>query len=351
MRAARFHAAHDIRVEEVAAPTIDERDDVIVEVAMSGICGTDLHEYLMGPIVTPTEPHPLTGVTNPQILGHEFSGTVVEVGPDAGISVGQRIAVMPSVVCHHCFYCLRGLHTLCTRFASLGLSSAWGGLARFAKIKPYQVAPLPPAMTFEEGAMIEPAAVAAYGVDRAGVTGGDNVLVLGAGPVGGLTALYAAATGAGNVVVVEPNPQRAALAQALDVGPVVHPDELASGDLLAELTGGIGFDLAVECSGSEAGLQTAVASTRRRGSIVQTGLHTRPAAVDMMRLAESELTLFGSWCFKITDWPRVIRLVARGEFPITKTLSSVIELDDVVTRGFDVLVDPHGSDMKILVRP
>jgi (R,R)-butanediol dehydrogenase / meso-butanediol dehydrogenase / diacetyl reductase len=351
MRAARFHAAGDIRIDDVAEPTITEPDDVIVEVELCGICGTDLHEYLMGPIVTPTEPHPLTGVTNPQILGHEFSGTIVEVGPEAGFAVGQRIAVMPSVVCHKCFYCLRGFHTLCTRFASLGLSAAWGGLAKYAKLKPYQVAPIPDSMSFEEGAMIEPAAVAAYGVDRAGVTGGDNVLVLGAGPVGGLTALYAAAVGAGNVVIVEPNPQRAALAKALDVGPVVHPDELAAGDLVAELTGGIGFDLSVECSGSEPGLQSAVAATRRRGSVVQTGLHTKPAAIDMMRVAESELTLYGSWCFKITDWPRVIRLVARGEYPVTKALSSVIELDEVVTGGFDVLVDPQGSDMKILVRP
>jgi (R,R)-butanediol dehydrogenase/meso-butanediol dehydrogenase/diacetyl reductase len=351
MRAARFHAQGDIRVEEVGEPAVTAADDIIVEVELCGICGTDLHEYLMGPIVTPTEPHPLTGVTLPQILGHEFSGTIVDAGPETGMAVGQRIAVMPSVVCHQCYYCLRGFHTLCTRFASLGLSAEWGGLARLAKIKPYQAAPIPDSMSFEEGAMIEPAAVAAYGVDRAGVTGGDNVLVLGAGPVGALTALYAAAVGAGNVVVVEPNSQRAAQAKSLGVGPVIHPDELAAGDLIQELTGGIGFDLAVECSGSEPGLLAAISATRRGGSIVQTGLHTKPAEIDAMRLSESELTLYGSWCFKITDWSRVIRLVARGAYPITKALTSVIDLDDVVTKGFDALVDPHGSEMKILVRP
>jgi (R,R)-butanediol dehydrogenase/meso-butanediol dehydrogenase/diacetyl reductase len=351
MKAARFHAAGDIRIEEVAEPIITEADDIIVEVALCGICGTDLHEYLMGPIVTPTEPHPLTGVTLPQILGHEFSGTVVEAGSEAGVAVGQRIAVMPSVVCHQCYFCLRGFHTLCTRFASLGLSAEWGGLARLAKIKPYQVAALPEGMSFEEGAMIEPAAVAAYGVDRAGVTGGDNVLVLGAGPVGALTALYVSAVGAGNVVICEPNPQRAAQAKSLDVGTVIHPDDLADGTLARDLTDGIGFDLSVECSGSEAGLQTAIAATRRRGSIVQTGLHTRPAPIDALRLAESELAIYGSWCFKITDWPRVIRLVSRGAYPITKALTSVIDIDDVVTGGFDALVDPNGAEMKILVRP
>lgn len=351
MHAARFHAKGDIRVEDVAEPAINEPDDIIVETALCGICGTDLHEYVMGPIVTPVDPHPLTGVTLPQILGHEFAGTVVEVGPAAGVEVGQRIAVMPSVVCHRCYFCLRGFHTLCTRFASLGLSAEWGGLARLAKIKPYQAAPVPDSMTFEQAAMIEPAAVAAYGVDRAGVTGGDNVLILGAGPVGALSALYAAAIGAGNVVIVEPNPGRANQAMALDVGPVIPPEDLTNGAFSRDLTDGIGFDLAVECSGTEPGLQAAMMSTRRRGSIVQAGLHTRPATIDAMKLAESELSLYGSWCFRITDWPRVIRLVSRGTYPVTKALTSTINLPDVVAKGFDALVDPHGSEMKVLVRP
>jgi (R,R)-butanediol dehydrogenase/meso-butanediol dehydrogenase/diacetyl reductase len=276
---------------------------------------------------------------------------VIEVGPEAGVAVGDRVAVMPSVVCHRCFYCLRGKHALCTRFASLGLSAEWGGLARFAKIKPYQVARMPDSMTFEEGAMIEPAAVAAYGVDRAGLVGGDNVLIVGAGPVGALSALYADAMGAGNVVIIEPNKQRAAQAEALDVGPVLHPEDAPAAHLLDAMTDGLGFDVTVECSGSQPGLQLALGATRRSGSIVQTGLHTKPAEIDAMKLSENELALYGSWCFKITDWPRVIRLVSRGKFPVTKALTSVIDLPDVVPAGFDALVDPEGSDMKILVRP
>ena len=351
MRAARFHAKRDIRVEDVEDPVLSEPDDILVEVALCGICGTDLHEYLMGPIVTPVQPHPLTGVTVPLVLGHEFAGTVVEVGPESGVAVGDRVAVMPSVVCHRCFFCLRGRHALCTRFASLGLSAQWGGLARFAKIKPYQVARIPDSMTFEEGAMIEPAAVAAYGVDRAGLVGGDNVLIVGAGPVGALSALYADAMGAGNVVIIEPNKQRAARAEALDVGPVLHPEDVPTSDLLGAMTDGLGFDVTVECSGSQPGLQLGLGATRRSGSIVQTGLHTKPAEIDAMKLSENELALYGSWCFKITDWPRVIRLVSRGKYPVTKALSSVIDLPDVVSSGFDALVDPQGSDMKILVRP
>src|SRR5690348_2473072 len=96
MRALRFHTAGDLRVEEVQAPLEPSADEVIVRVATCGICGTDLHEYVAGPIVTPTEPHPLTGATNPQILGHEFAGDVIAVGAGvAAVAAGDRVAIMP----------------------------------------------------------------------------------------------------------------------------------------------------------------------------------------------------------------------------------------------------------------
>lgn len=350
MLAARFYAARDIRLEDVAVPQVKESDDVILEVAYCGICGTDLHEYLMGPIVTPTSPHPLTGATLPQTLGHEFSGTVVEVGSDVrNVVPGDRVAVMPAIVCGRCHHCRRGNGHLCTSFACTGLSAETGGLANFASVKEYQVARLPEAVSDLEGALIEPACVAAYGVDRAGVTGGDIVLVTGAGPIGVLTAMYASAIGAATVVIAEPNPNRAALVRAMDIGPVVDPTDPGFASLIADLTEGVGVDLAVECSGSTPGLATAITSTRARGQVVQTGLHTAPATVDMMLLANRDISLHGSWCWYLTDWPRVIRLVASGKYPVGKAVTSVINLPDVVKSGFDVLVDPSGDQLKVLV--
>ncbi len=201
-----------------------------------------------------------------------------------------------------------------------------------------------------EGAVIEPAAVAAYGVDRAGVTGGDVVLVTGAGPIGILSAMYAAAVGAGAVVIAEPNPNRAALAASLDIGEVLDPTAPGFAERLLDLTEGIGVDLTVECSGTSPGLATAISSTRRAGSVVQTGLHTKPAQLDAMALAEKDLSLHGSWCYRLTDWPRIIRMVAAGKYPVARAVTAQIDLADVVTRGFDVLVDPQGDQLKVLVR-
>jgi (R,R)-butanediol dehydrogenase / meso-butanediol dehydrogenase / diacetyl reductase len=352
VRAARFYDKGDIRVEEIDPPTVKAPDEVLVEVAWCGICGTDLHEYLVGPIVTPVTPHPLTGVTLPQTLGHEFSARVASVGAEVtDIHVGDRVAVMPAIVCGRCTYCRRGLGHLCARFACTGLSAETGGLAQYAVLKEYQVAALPDEVSDVDGAVVEPASVAAYGIDRVGVRGGDVVLVTGAGPIGVLSALYANAVGAGTVIVAEPNPNRADLARGLDIGPVLDPTRDGFAETVKELTDGLGVDVVAECSGSTPGLATALTSVRRRGSIVQTGLHTKPATLDAMALSEKDVSLVGSWCYLITDWPRIIRLIASGKYPVGKAVTAQIPLEEVVPRGFDVLVEPRGDQLKVLVSP
>ena len=152
MRAARFYDRFDIRIEDVDVPDLKSPDDVLVEVAWCGICGTDLHEYLVGPIVTPVKPHPLTGATLPQTLGHEFSARVVETGSEvAGVTAGDRVAIMPAIVCGKCDYCRRGLGHLCVKFACTGLSAETGGLAQFAVAQGLSGFPLPDEVSDLEG--------------------------------------------------------------------------------------------------------------------------------------------------------------------------------------------------------
>jgi (R,R)-butanediol dehydrogenase/meso-butanediol dehydrogenase/diacetyl reductase len=352
VRAARFYDKNDIRIEDVDVPRIKEADEVLVEVLWCGICGTDLHEYMVGPIVTPVTPHPLTGVTLPQTLGHEFSARVVEAGSQVSdVKVGDRVAIMPAIVCGRCEFCRTGNGHLCVRFACTGLSAETGGLAQYAVLKEYQVAALPDEVSDLEGAVVEPASVAAYGIDRVGVRGGDVVLVTGAGPIGVLSALYADALGASTVIIAEPNPNRAELARAMDIGPVLDPTSDGFRETVMEITRGAGCDIVAECSGSTPGLTTAMDSVKTRGRIVQTGLHTKPATIDAMRLSEKDISYVGSWCYLITDWPRIIRLIAAGKYPVAKAVTAQIGLDDVVTKGFDVLVNPTGDQLKVLVSP
>ena len=192
MKALRFHAARDLRIEDVAEPPPPVVGEVCFRVATCGICGTDLHEYVAGPIVTPVEPHPLTGAKNPQILGHEFSGEVVAVGPGVtSVAVGDRVAMMPLAYCGHCAVLpprsaapLRD-HGLRRPLTCLGRD---GGVCDGRRV---------PGRSASRGGQLP-----AGGADRADGgrrlrrrTGrrrpGDRVLVTGAGPIGALAALCA----------------------------------------------------------------------------------------------------------------------------------------------------------------
>jgi (R,R)-butanediol dehydrogenase / meso-butanediol dehydrogenase / diacetyl reductase len=354
MRALRFHGARQITVDDVAEPDSPGPGEVLVRPAMCGICGTDLHEYTDGPIVIPSSPHPLNGSCLPQILGHEFAAVAVEVG--AGVShvqAGDLCTVMPLIHCGHCHECLRGMGHLCRTMACTGLSDAWGGLAGLAIVRASQLVPVGEQVSAQQAAVIEPAAVAAYGVDRGRLQPGQTVLVTGAGPIGSLAALYALAAGARRVVLSEPDPARRARASGLGdgLGEVITADPVNEPvtEILDELTSGVGADLAIECAGIEAALTLCVDAVRPAGTVVQTALHIRPAALRADTLAIKDLTLIGTWCYPVNDFARVVGLVASGRLPVERVVSSVVPLDQAVTGGFDQLITRGSGEVKVLI--
>src|SRR5262245_45419949 len=349
MLALRFHAARDLRIEDVPEPSVPGPGEVLVRVATCGICGTDLHEYAVGPIVTPVEPHPLTGAQNPQILGHEFAGDVVATGAGVtSVSEGDRVAIMPLAYCGSCAYCARGLQHLCTTMACVGLSHAWGGMGELAIVAEYQVVRLPDGVTYRQGALIEPTAVAAYGVERAGVAPGDRVLVTGAGPIGALAALCARAAGASTVYVSEPNAARRARADALGVATVLDPTSVDVPQFLHDETDGLGVDVAIECSGHPAGFAAAVRSLRRRGTLAQTGLFVGEASVEPMLWALNDLTIVGTWCYWVYDFDRIAAQIAAGDLPVERVITSSVALDGAPD-AFALLSSGTADEIKVLV--
>jgi (R,R)-butanediol dehydrogenase / meso-butanediol dehydrogenase / diacetyl reductase len=349
MRAARFHAARDIRIEDVPAPGEPGRGEVLIEPAWTGICGTDLHEYLAGPIVTPAEPHPLTGAQLPQILGHEFSATVAAVGDGVSLSPGDRVAAMPLISCGHCRPCVRGDAHLCVRMACTGLSSTWGALAEMAIVPAYQLNRIPDSLSMEQGALIEPTAVAVYAVERARIEAGADILITGAGPIGALSILAGLSVGAGRVFVSEPNPNRAAQARELGATAVWDPTVEDVVGAVKDVTEGYGVDRAVECSGTGPGLNLCVDAVRAGGVVVQAGLHTSNPSVDPMQWCLKDLSIEATWAYPVTAWPRIARLIARGALPAERVVTRKTGLDGVVKEGFDALIDPSGHEMKVLV--
>ena len=352
MKAVRFYGKEDVRVEDVAAPDALGDSQVLVKPLTCGICGTDLHEFAGGPIVTPKSPHTFTGAMLPQILGHEFSAEVVDVGKSVRrVRKGERVSIQPLVMPLDDYYSRRGLNHLSPSMGCIGLSWAWGGMGELAVINEYNANVIPDTLTDEQGAMVEPTAVALYGVDRGKVTGGSTVLITGAGPIGALVVLICSAFGASKIFVSEPNANRRRLIESLGVATaVIDPKATNVVDYVREHTEEhVGVDTAIECSGIEAALNACVEAVRNHGTVVQTGLHVKKASVDPALWALKDITIEATWCYEVTMWPRVIRMIASGKLPVEKIITGRIAPDAIVDKGFRSLLDPSGREMKIMV--
>lgn len=353
MKALRFHAAKDLRIEDIPAPAEPGPGEVLIENRFCGICGTDLHEYAYGPIFVPKEPHPFTKAHGPQVLGHEFGGVVKAIGEGVGhVTIGDRVSVQPLIMPRvGDYYAARGLFHLSSQLALAGLSWHSGGMAEGALLNDYNVQPIPESLSDEEAALIEPTAVAVYACDRAGVTAGNSVLITGAGPIGILTAMAARAAGATQLFMSDPNDTRLALArEALGSVRTINPRSEKVADVIrSETEGGVGCDIAIECVGNEHALKNCVDAVRKQGVVVQTGLHPSESPLNWFDVTFKDIDIRGSWAYPTHYWPRVARLIASGQIPARKIVTKFVSLSEAVTEGFDQLLDPAGKHLKILI--
>src|SRR5438105_4956138 len=216
MRAVRWHARGDVRVDDVPPPPAPADDEIQLRIRWCGICGTDVEEYRGGPHFIPTrEPHPLTGARAPLTLGHEFSGTVVAVGARVSqFREGDLVAADTLIPCNTCRWCQAHLPMLCDQLAALGLM-ADGGLAELCNAPAATCLPVPASVPADAAALAETAAVSIRAVGRGRIQRGDSVAVVGAGPVGLMALQASRARGASHVVVIDPLAERRSLALAL----------------------------------------------------------------------------------------------------------------------------------------
>ncbi|GLZ52124.1 2,3-butanediol dehydrogenase [Actinomycetospora sp. NBRC 106378] len=351
MKAARFHGRGDVRVEDIPEPH-PAPGQVQVAVEWCGICGTDLHEYLDGPIFAPTDaaPHPLTGGAVPITLGHEFSGVIAEVGEGVtGLSEGDRVVVEPYDVCGTCVACRDGRYNICRQLGFIGLDGDQGGFAE-RMVVDARWAHRIDGLTAEQGALVEPLAVGYHAAKLSGLQQGGTAAVFGSGPIGLVTAAALRATGAGQVIVVEPAEARKAKAPGAGADHVLDPTEVDVPETIRELTGGRGADVTFECAGIDQVLASAVASTRPGGTCVNVSIWGHPATFDVNSLVFSEITLVGSLAYA-NRHEEVIELIRSGTVDVEQFITGRIALEDIVDRGFRELIDHKESNVKILVHP
>lgn len=337
MKAAVWYAAQDVRVEDVplAAPGPGE---VMLDVAYNGICGSDLHEYMDGPHAIPVDtPHPESGRKAPLTMGHEFCGTVAEVGAGVtGFAPGDEVAVEPNYRCFTCVRCEAGEYNLCDHFGFAGLMGD-GGLAERVVLPSYMLHRLPAGVSLEQAAIFEPAGVALHAVRRCGLREGETVAVVGCGPIGLLVAQLLPRYGAGRVIACDPSPSRREVARRLGAE-VVDAGGLPEGVA----------DVSVEAVGTEGTLTDCLKATRKGGRVVLVGLGGT-FAFDAWGLVNREQSIVASCSYRDV-YPELIRLVAEEGVDFTRIVTSTVPLDEVVTRGFRALLDAK-DEIKVLVHP
>jgi (R,R)-butanediol dehydrogenase / meso-butanediol dehydrogenase / diacetyl reductase len=351
MRAVRYHGNRDVRVDEIAEPEV-RPGTVKIAPEWCGICGSDLHEFLIGPETIPAvgNPHPITGETVPIVLGHEFAGRVVEVGDGVDdVKVGDSVAVEPIIRDNTCPACMSGDYNMCPLIGFHGISGGGGGLAEFTVVPRYMVHQLPAGMSTEIGALIEPLAVGWHAVRKSGFRLGETAVIMGAGPIGLVTMLALRAGGAGLVAMVEISQARKEKALSLGADLVLDPttDDVVA--TLKQLTGG-GVDVAFDASGHNETLAMAIGSIRPKGTIVNIALWEHHADIDMFQFLFTEAYLTSSVAYA-NDHAAVIAALAAGRIDAAPLISKRIPLEQIVSGGLEELIHNKDNNVKILVHP
>lgn len=344
MRAARFHGAKDVRVENVDVPKVGS-DQVKVKVAWAGICGSDLHEYNAGPMIIPSEPSPLTGEKLPLTLGHEFSGVVEEVGEGVTeVKVGDKVAINPLITGNVSDTPLVDMYK---GFTFVGLGSD-GGFADYTVVNKKNVVKLDKDTPLEIGALVEPAAVAMQAIRESEMKFADSVAVYGAGPIGLLTVIAARAAGAKDIFVFDLSDTR--LAKAKEVG-ATHAVNSGNEDPIAYIQQYYpdGVDRTFEVAGVPITLQQSIASTRARGMVTIVSIFEKPIEFNPMMLTASGVRIASTLAYEPDIFEATVKMLESGQIDAKAVITDRIELEDIVESGFEQLINDK-TQAKILVK-
>lgn len=339
MKCVAIKGVRQFETKEIDEPTKKE-GYVLIDVKKSGICGSDLHYFEAGAPV---------GL----VMGHEFSGVVVDPGSRTDLKVGDRVTALPISPCGECHACLKGNPQYCleTWNQAVGLSvDNPGGLTSRILVREDMVLQLPDEVSFEEGAMVEPTAVALHAVHLADIQVGAKVLVIGGGIIGLVSALLAKKEGASYVALSETNEARGKKALSLGVADEFFDakDEKAVEEMVERTEGG--FDIVIECCGNSPAVSSALMAVKPGGCVVLVGVSLGPVTIPTVLGVMRELTIKGAIAYTKEEFASVISLIAEKQIDVMPFVDEEIGLDEVQT-AYEKLTSGTTAKVKILVDP
>jgi (R,R)-butanediol dehydrogenase/meso-butanediol dehydrogenase/diacetyl reductase len=343
MKAAVWYKSGDVRVEDRECEEM-KSNELKVRVAWAGICGSDLHEYLEGPITIPDDkPDPLTGKQAPLTMGHEFTGVVEAIG--SGVTKyqqGDKVIINPLLTHRN----KDPEYDIYDGFNFIGLGQD-GGFADYVIVPEKNVYALPKGMTLDEAALAEPSAVAVQAIKEGQLQPGQTVAIFGAGPIGLLTVIAAKAAGASKIVIFDLSESRLEMALQVGATHAVHSGKQNPLEFMKEEEPN-GFDVSFEVAGVEVTFNQAIKVTRTRGTVVIISIFPGKVSFRPIDLTNSGVKITSSAAYEPAVFQKTIDMMASGEFDAKDVITNHIELEDIVEKGFEALKHDK-TEVKILV--
>lgn len=319
----------------------ESRDgSVVIEVKSCGICGSDIHNWDNGSPV---------GL----VMGHEFSGVVVDPGSRLDLVKGDRVTGLPISPCGKCEACKRGDVQYCpdtwNEAVGLALTNS-GGFAEYTSCRPDMVRKIPGNVSFDAASMVEPSAVALHAVNLSNIKVGDDVLIVGGGIIGLMAAEFAKMAGAGYVALLETNKKRGR--KAVNFGKVDEYFDAMSEDTIPKLitkTNG-GFDVVIECCGNAAAVSESLMTVKPGGLVVLVGVSTGAISVPLVVGVMREVKMLGAIAYTAMEFDTCLKLIANKKLNVTKYIDDLVPLERV-QESFERLTSGKDSAIKIIVKP
>ena len=328
MKASRFLGNKTFAVTDLPTPHAGP-GELVLRNQVCGVCGTDVHIYHGEPGSADVNP--------PVVLGHEYSGEVVEVGEGVtGFAVGDHVTVDPNIYCGHCAYCQNGKKQLCPSMEAIGVTRD-GGFAQYSRIPAAQAFKLEPTVPWEAAAMAEPLACCLHGIDLAGIQVGDKVCVVGGGAIGLLMVQLAKLSGASQIVLSEPNEKRRQVGLQLGANAAIDPTRPDAQEAFAQVLGG-GANVVIECVGNVPAVKSAFQFAGKGATVLLFSVPKVDATFDLplFDVYKKELTIKGSFVNPDTH-ARAVSLINSGK----------VDFDPIITHRFTLDQLPEAIAMQM----
>lgn len=339
MKRAVFYGAHDLRIEDSAIPKPGP-EEVLIQVKACGVCGTDIHIF--------EGDKGAAAVTPPTVLGHEFSGMIVETGSRVrGFCAGDRVCIDPNCYCGACDFCRNGEVHFCEHMVGYG-TTVDGGFAGYCVVKASQVYHLGDHTTYEQGAMAEPVACCLHGIDLCEIKPGSQVVVIGGGMIGLLMLQLAKLAGASRTALLEPVEKKREMARKLGADVCIDPMKEDVKKKLEE-AGLTWIRTVIECAGLPSTMEQAIELAGKKGTVMMFGLTKPDAQIGLkpFEIFQKELTLRASFINPCTQ-QRALALIDSGQLDVESMVCKTIGLEELES----VLSDPRmRAEGKYIVLP